>query len=186
MSLEDEIKWDAKYAAQSTSLFEPAAGLVGIANHLPTTGKVLDVAGGAGRNAIWLAQRGLDVTIADVSSVGLKLAKRRAEQANILLNTISLDTENESLPEGPWDLIICVYYLNRKLFPRFVEILAQGGRLAVIHPTKSNLQRQAKPPERFLLIDGELPTLVDRLKIVHYSEGWSTDDRHEAILLAEK
>jgi hypothetical protein len=42
----------------------------------------------------------------------------------------------------------------------------------VIHLPQANVERHEKPPARFLLEDGELPTLVTGLAIVHYEEGW--------------
>ena len=76
----DRQKWDAKYAAAEEIPREPSAVLRSLEKLLPRCGRALDVAGGAGRNAIWLAKRGLDVTIADVSPRGLALACERAKQ----------------------------------------------------------------------------------------------------------
>ena len=68
MSQADRQKWNDKYAAGFPMPREPAAVLVGLDRFLPRRGRALDVAGGAGRHGIWLAQRGLDVTIADISA----------------------------------------------------------------------------------------------------------------------
>ena len=78
MSEFDRTKWDAKYTDPNFAPREPSSVLMSLARFLPAHGKALEVAGGAGRNAIWLAQQGLDVTIADVSSVGLAQAAARA------------------------------------------------------------------------------------------------------------
>ena len=66
----------------------------------------------------------------------------------------------EPLPPGPWDLVTQFFYLNRALFPRYPQILAPGGFLLVVHPTRKNLERYPRPSARFLLEDGELPGLV--------------------------
>lgn len=182
----DRTKWDAKYADAAFAPREPSAVLISLAKFLPTTGRAIDVAGGAGRNAIWLAQRGLDVTIADVSSVGLAQATARAAEAGVTLNTLCTDLEVQNFPPGPWDLILSCRYLQRPLFAVYPQALAPGGTLVVIQPTKSNLERHDKPPADFLLEDGELPGLVQGLQILHYEEGWLADGRHDAVVVARK
>ena len=186
MSEEDRTKWEARYAQHDGKPPEPAQLLVNLAELVPKQGKALEIAGGAGRNAIWLAQRGLDVTIADVSQNGLQIAQERARTAGVSVQTLPLDVDCDALPAGPWDLILCAYFLHRPLFSRFPELLRPGGLLVVIHPTMSNLQRHPKPPARFLLEDGELPGLVCGLEIEHYEQGWLTDERHEAVLVARR
>ena len=56
-------KWNARYQARGATDDEPSHVLRRLTEYLPTTGRALDVAGGAGRNAIWLARHGLDVTV---------------------------------------------------------------------------------------------------------------------------
>ena len=146
----------------------------------------MDVAGGAGRHAIWLAKRGLEVTLVDVSDVGLQVAANRASQANCEINMIQTDLQNNPLPSGPWDVILSVHFLWRPLFEEFAQELAVGGKLIVVQPTRSNLQRHEKPPAPFLLDDGELPTLVASLHVEHYEEGWLADGQHEAVVVARR
>jgi SAM-dependent methyltransferase len=187
MSDFDRDKWNGKYAQWADDVpREPSAVLVGLAEHLPSRGRALDVAGGAGRNAIWLARRSLDVTIADVSRVGLDLARQRAVEAGVKLTLLETDLAAAPFPPGPWDLIVSVCYLWRPLFASYPAALAPGGTLIVIQPTKKNLERHDKPPADFLLEDGELPRLVAGLSIVHYEEGWLADDRHDAVIVARK
>lgn len=186
MSTADRERWDAKYRDREGP-GEPSLSLRGLAEHLPQRGRALDVAGGAGRNAIWLARRGLDVTLADVSPVGLALAERGAAAAGVSLHTCVVDFEQQPLPAGPFALIVDTFFLLRPLFGEFARALADGGRLVFIHPTRSNLSRHEKPPAAYLLDDGELPTLARGagLRVVHYFEGWTADGRHEAQLVAE-
>lgn len=160
--------------------------LVDLIEFLPAAGRALDVAGGAGRHAIWLAKRGFDVTLADVSDVGLQLAAERAGQADCPLECLRIDLQNEPFPVGPWDLIVSVNFLWRPLFAEFATNLAAGGKLVVAQPTRSNLERHDKPPAPFLLNDGELPSLVADLQIEHYEEGWFADGQHAAVIVARR
>jgi SAM-dependent methyltransferase len=182
----DRTKWDAKYSDPQFAPREPSAVLVSLEKFLPNEGRAIDVAGGAGRNAIWLAQRGLDVTIADVSSVGLAQAAARAAEAKVSLKTLCTDLEESPFPPGPWDLILSIRYVQRPLFKIYPQVLSPGGTLVVIQPTKTNLERHAKPPAEFLLDDGELPGLILGLRIVHREEGWLADGRHDAVVVARK
>lgn len=152
----------------------------------PTSGRVLDVAGGAGRNAIWFAQRGFDVTLVDISTVAIALAHERAKDAGVTIATRVMDVEREPLPEGPWDIIVQMHYLDRALFPQYKSLLAPSGLLFVEHPTRSNLVRHAKPSAAYLLEDGELPSLCDEFVIVSYGEGWNETGKHEARLVARR
>lgn len=157
----DRAKWDTRYAERG-ALDEPSEMLVSLVGELPTSGRALDVAGGAGRNSVWLAGRGLDVTAVDVSAVGLSLARERAAAAGVSVATVVADLETDPLPAGPWDLIISFHYLHRPLFDQFPLVLAPGGVLVFVQPTQKNLERHDKPPRRFLLDEGELAGLATR------------------------
>jgi tellurite methyltransferase len=157
------------------------------ADRLPAGGRALDVAGGAGRHAIWLAARGFDVTIADVSPVGLARASAAASARGLSVQIQAMDLEADPrLPDGPWDLMVCFHFLFRPLYADFGRVLAPGGALLVCHPTRTNLERHAHPSARFLLQDGELEALVPGVKVVSLDEGWSPAGRHEARLVARK
>lgn len=186
MSDFDRQKWNAKYEAGFAAEQAPSRVLVGLEKYLPTSGRALEIAGGAARNGIWLAQRGLNVTVADISAVGLAMARERAAEAGALISTLETDLQDQPFPAGPWDLILSICYLWRPLFAQYPAALAPGGLLVVIQPTKTNLLRHDKPPADFLLDDGELPHLVAGLKLLHYAEGWQADGRHDAVIVAAR
>ncbi len=185
----DREKWNARYR-ESPGEGEPSPFLTSLHELLPRRGRALDVAGGTGRHALWLARRGLEVTIADVSDVGLSIAAAEAARAGLPLTTVQIDLERSPLPPGPWDLILCFNYLHRPLFESFARELAPGGLLVVAHPTRSNLQRHARPSAAHLLDDGELRGLMRSpapgivLELVRFDEGWTESGRHEARGLA--
>ncbi|MEZ4446855.1 MAG: class I SAM-dependent methyltransferase [Polyangiaceae bacterium] len=179
-------KWDERHRRGDHTASGPSSFLTAMAARLPRQGAALDVAGGAGRHALWLAERGLDVTLVDVSPVGLALAERRASERGLALTTVARDLEEEPLPAGPWDLIVVVNYLERALFPRFAEILVPGGLLLLAHPTVRNLERHARPSRRFLLERGEAAELLAGLTILEGGEAWTEGGRHEARYLARR
>lgn len=186
MSEADRRKWDERYRQPQLTPATVSEFLIRVADELPAHGRALDVGGGMGQNAVWLAQRGLDVTLVDVSEVALERTRAAANVAGVPITTVRLDLEDDPLPPGPWDLIMATYYLWRPLFDAVTKLLAPGGVLVCVHPTRTNLQRHAKPGPEYLLDGGELPRLVHGLECVHYEENWSPDDRHEARMLARR
>jgi tellurite methyltransferase len=185
VSEDDRRRWDARWQERAAEpMPAPAGFLVEVLPRLPRHGRALDVGGGAGRNALALARHGLAVTIADVSPVGLARALDAATAEGLALATVCVDLEHEALPPGPWDVIIDLHYLERRLFPSFAAALAPGGALVFVQPTIANLERHPHPGRDYLLAPGEAARLVAPLAIELAREGWSTEGRHEAEVLA--
>lgn len=193
MSETDRLRWDARYreegaAARTPSPFVTSSLEPFLSGRSPGPGRALDVAGGSGRHALWLARRGLDVTLVDVSPVGLDLAREAARAAGLALDARALDLEREPLPAGPWDVIVDYHYLQRSLLPVYARELAPGGLLVLVQPTRSNLERHPRPGAAHLLDDGELRRLIAPLplEVVRLEEGWNDEGRHEARLVARR
>jgi SAM-dependent methyltransferase len=183
-------RWDARHREAAPR--EPSSFLQALDPILPRsdgsgdrTPRVLDVAGGPGHNAVWLAARGLDVTLADVSAVALDLARQAARAAGVSLRLLQVNLERASLPAGPFDLIVSLNFLWRPLFAVYPSALARGGLLVFLHPTRRNLERNPSPSARYLLDDGEVRHLLQGLEVVRLEEGWF-DGRHEARLVARR
>ena len=179
-------RWNERYRTQGPNAREPSAFLTSLEERLPTPGRALDVAGGSGRHALWLAARGWDVTLVDLAEEGLALAAAAAEEAGLPLRILQRDVEKDGLPAGRFDLIVCTHYLHRPLFAAWADSLVPGGLLIFEQPTRTNLERHARPSARFCLEDGELPGLLHGLNVLAYEEGWTEAGRHEARLLAQR
>jgi tellurite methyltransferase len=181
-------RWNRRYAEREAPQ-APSRFLVDRAPVLPASGRALDVAGGAGRNALWLARRGLDVTLVDVSDAACDLALERASEAGLPLDVLRLDLDAEPLPVGPWDVVLLHHYLDRRIVRAAPELLAPGGLLLLCQPTVRNLERHPRPTRRWLLDEGELAELVADLpavEVVELDEGWTEEDRHEAGLVLRR
>jgi len=180
----DRERWNARHAEEPPP--PPSPFLAELDPVLPRRGRALDVAGGSGRHALWLARRGLEVTLADVSDVALARAADDARREGLKITTLQVDLEAAPLPPGPWDVILCTYFLHRPLFAAFAAALAPAGLLVAAHATRSNLSRHGRPGPDHVLEDGELPALVRGLEIVRYDEGWLESGRHEARIVARR
>ena len=186
MSDDDRARWDARYRRGEEGAGAPSPFVLAAAEHVPRRGRALDVAAGAGRNGLWLASRGLDVCLVDISPVGLGLAEERAARAGLRVRTVAADLEREPLPPGRWDVVVWTSYLQRSLFPAVRAALAPGGLWIFAHPTARNLERHPRPSRRFLLAPGELAGEVGALEVLVLEEGWTAEGRHEARLLARR
>ena len=184
MSEADRLHWNERYVSREIPAHHNPY-LDAVADFLPTAGDALDLAGGSGRNAIWLAHRGLDVAVLDVSDVGLGVARERATEVGVAVETMVHDLD-DGLPAGTWDLISMFHYLNRPLFAAITDALRPGGVLVGVIATVRNLERNERPPLPYLLREGELPQLLSALELLHYEEAWNDEDRHEARFVARR
>src|SRR5205823_1320491 len=83
MELDEKASWNKKYSEGSHSSLEPDPFLVGANEEFVAdrpAGSALDLAGGVGRHAIWLAQRGWRVKLIDISAVGINQAEENAKK----------------------------------------------------------------------------------------------------------
>lgn len=98
--------WDERYATDDYRFgTQPNKFLVDCAARLKP-GKTLSLGEGEGRNAVYLAQLGYDVTAVDQSAVGLAKARRLAKARGVSLTTITADLNNYLIAPSSWDVIM--------------------------------------------------------------------------------
>ncbi|MGI9606227.1 MAG: class I SAM-dependent methyltransferase [Acidimicrobiales bacterium] len=183
----DREHWNDRYRhADPPTDVRPPEVLAAYEHLIPHEGRALDVAGGTGDAALTMAARGLDTTLVDVSDVALDIVKDRAQRLGMTVSTERCDLTANCLPTGPWDAISCVHYLDRELLPQLGDELTHDGVLLVGIATKTNLERHARPSERFLLEADELPSLVPQLDVIDHVEQWTPSGVHEAWLAARR
>ncbi|MCB0943304.1 MAG: class I SAM-dependent methyltransferase, partial [Mycobacterium sp.] len=124
--------WDARYQGDDFVYgTAPNDFLRDQITRLPV-GKVLCLAEGEGRNAVFLAERGFTVTAVDMSPVGLEKARRLAEQRGVALDTVVADLADFRLEPGAWDGIVSIFAhmppaARRHLHHEVVAGLRPGG-----------------------------------------------------------
>ena len=152
--------WDAHYSDAANAALPPADLLVEVAEMLPI-GCALDLACGAGRNAIYLAELGWTVTAVDSSRVAISRLRERASGIRVDARVADLERREFAIERHGYDLICDFYYLQRDLFADIREGVRPGGMVvAAIHLEGS-----------YALRPGELREEFAGWKVLFYSEG---------------
>ena len=171
--------WDQRYrsgerafedleAAPTPLLIQTARGL--------KPGRALDLACGAGRNALWLAQAGWTVTAVDGAPSAIEILKGRAAALGLSVDAKSANLENHeySIAPASWDLILFAYYLQRDLFEPAKQGVVPGGIiLAIVHlgSADRNVSTHSLKP-------GELRAYFEGWELLHDYEGSPVDPAH--------
>ena len=170
---DSERFWDERYRSEEAAPERgPADFLVEHRYLLPPAGRALDVAMGSGRNALYLASLGYEVTGIDVSGVAVERCRAEAERRGLRVEAVQADLESYQLPREAYDVVIDFYYLQRVLAPALVAALRPGGVL-VFESFTTEQRRFGWGPvqDDFLLRPGELRSLFAGLKELAYREG---------------
>ncbi|MGA8541053.1 MAG: class I SAM-dependent methyltransferase, partial [Terriglobales bacterium] len=161
---EQKARWDLKYEQGLPSLTRPdpfftTAYKKFVDSSFPKSRVALDLAGGVGRHALWLASRGWQVTVVDVSEVAIRKLRETTVERNINLDLLIRDASEYELDPAHFDLIVLFYHFDRNLFPRIVSALKPGGlliaKMSLRWVTGDQPTATANPLQR-----NELPSLV--------------------------
>ena len=110
MSSADFAHWETRYATPEYLYgTEPNAFLKAQAGLLPKAGKALAVADGEGRNGVWLARQGLDVTSIDFSPAAQAKARALAAQHKVAITFIEADVHAWPYPENAFDVVAEIF-----------------------------------------------------------------------------
>jgi len=187
VSAAERDKWDARYregAYEGRS--HPTALLATWLPRLPR-GRALDVACGAGRNALFLAANGYEVTALDISAVGLDRGRRAAAEHGLGVDWLcaDLDDPEHALPAGPFNLIVWARYVHPKLMPYLIARLATGGALLCEQHLMTDQPVAGPTSAGFRLAPGELDRSAAGLRIEHRYEGLVVDPDGRSVALAQ-
>ena len=148
MSDADREKWERRYAEGSyEARTHPTRLLV---DWLPRIGKpegarALDLACGAGRNALYLANEGYRVDAMDISGVALARGAARAAEMGVEVEWIETDLDHVALTPARYDLVVVARYVNRGLTEALVGALREGGHL--LYDNTGGLDRRLYRPD---------------------------------------
>ena len=165
---------------------EPAQFLVENTELLPK-GRALDVAMGAGHNAIYLATMGFEVEGVDISPEAVSSALERARKSGVTVRTQVADLEKEyHIEKGAYEVIICFKYLQRSLIPQIKDGLRTGG-MVVYETFIVDQARFGKPKNPdYLLRHNELLDMFRDFRCLRYREGIVEGPEAVASIIAER
>ena len=141
-------------------------------------GKALDIAMGQGRNSVYLASQGWDVTGFDVSVAGLKAARQAAQDRSLKITAVHSSDQDFDFGAERWDLIAMIYAIEKRSVLRVRTALKPGGIVVVEAGHKS----VSGAP--FEYESNELPRIFKGFRILRYHEVTEVSDwGHEPIRL---
>jgi SAM-dependent methyltransferase len=166
-------RWNRMYTAATPSFNTNAnAFLVDVVTTAMKNGlkpgKALDVSMGQGRNAIWLAQQGWDVTGFDPARDGVNQANETAKKLGVKIHTEVTTDEKFDFGENRWDLILLSYAGCAALAPTVERALKPGGIL-IVEAFHTDALKTMKIGGS-LCSTGELPHTFQGLRTVRYEE----------------
>jgi 2-polyprenyl-3-methyl-5-hydroxy-6-metoxy-1,4-benzoquinol methylase len=138
-------------------------------------GTALDVAMGQGRNALYLAKQGWDVTGLDISAVGIAQAQDEARRQGVKLTIAFQSVDDFDFGTGRWDLIALIYFGAREYVDRVRQGLKPGG-IVVVEGFHRDTAKAAKIGASVVFDTGELPRLFAGFRILRYEDVEATGD----------
>jgi tellurite methyltransferase len=177
--------WDEHYSDPGHLDFTPAPLVVEVADLVPP-GRALDLACGAGRNALHLAALGWHITAVDSSPAAIRVLRGRAAGLPIDAQIADLEAGQFRIAPAAYDLILDFYYLQHDLFPAIREGVRPGGIFAAaIHLCDDSPDARPRNPA-YVLQPGELRRQFADWRILYYSESANPPHRLSARLLARR
>ena len=188
MSAAERDKWDTRYRDGAYEKRTHPTAL--LTDWLPrlTRGRALDVACGAGRNALFLAANGFAVSALDISGVGLERGRHAAAERRLDIEWLHADLDENPdgvLPAGPFDLIVWVRYMQRTLMPQVLAHLNVGGALLCEQHLTTPAEVAGPTSAAFRLEPGELQRSATGLRVLHTYEGLIVDPDRRSVALAQ-
>jgi tellurite methyltransferase len=183
--------WNQRYRDGSHGVSGPDPFLIKSCEEIiqplfPVGGTALDVAGGTGRHAVYLAERAWRVTLADISEVGIERARGLAARHDVTIDFLIGDARSLDLGREQFDVVMVFFYLEREIFPMLCAALRPGGLIVYktyTHEHEKFASRGLSHPMYFLG-DNELLHVFPGFRVLHYRE--SVHERGIAELVARK
>jgi SAM-dependent methyltransferase len=134
-------------------------------------GRALDIGMGEGRNALFLATQGWEVTGFDISDVGVALARAAAQKRGLKLETLVADVDRFDYGRQRWDLVVGMYMhaMITRNAAKIIDSLKPGG-IIVVEGFHRDLNRQGLEGGYIGYRSNELLRAFDRLRVLYYED----------------
>jgi cyclopropane fatty-acyl-phospholipid synthase-like methyltransferase len=161
--------WDERYSGDDLAYGQaPNDFLASMADRLPSGGQALDIGAGEGRNALFLASRGLNVLAVDQSGVGMRKAQRLAQERGLTLRTQAVDLQDFDAEPNSFDVVSSIFVhlpqaLRAALHRRARAWLKPGGMFLLEAYAPDQIERETGGPKDPALL-ASLEVLLAELK----------------------
>lgn len=171
--------WDERYSSEEYIYGkDPNEFLANAVGKIPK-GRVLCVAEGEGRNAVFLAEQGYEVVAVDSSAVGLEKARKLAEERGVSIQTIVCDLAHFDIEPESWDGVVSIFahvppQVRKELHKKVVNGLRSGGVLILesYRPDQLKYKTGGPPSAEFMMT---LEGLEQELKGLDFDYGVELD-----------
>ena len=150
--------WDERYQSPEYVFGDqPCEWLIMNQHRLPQSGQALALGDGEGRNGVFLAELGLEVTSVDLSEDGLSKARELAEKRGVSIQTVQADLEHYEIDTESQDLIVSIYChlpdaIRKFVHSRAEKALKPGGLFILEAFHHSQLKYQSGGPKTMDLL----------------------------------
>jgi SAM-dependent methyltransferase len=183
MAEADRAKWNERYQGGYAAHGHPSAVLQEWISRIPR-GRALDLACGAGRNALFLASHGFEVDAVDISRAALDRARLRAGEAGLEINWIEHDLDEPLTLKAGYALILAVRFMNLPLVRELTATLVPGGFLVCEQHLVTEAEVAGPTDPAFRVRPGELNELAQGLRVRHFEETLTKDPDQRPMALA--
>lgn len=194
LSQADREKWDARYLGGAyEARVHPSALLADWASRIEVTGTApgaIDIACGAGRNALFLARRGWHVDAVDISPVALGRLRAAADAAALSVTCVERNMEPASsamdgIDDRRYSLALLIRYADTALVEVLPRVLAPGGYLIAEMHLRTDAAVAGPRSPRFRVAPGELRGAATAFELLYYHEGFVDDPDGRRVALAQ-
>lgn len=141
-------------------------------------GVACDVAMGVGHNARFLCESGWKVVGIEISDLGLIHAQRIMQDCAENAFFIQADASRVGLRPRSFDLVVCTYYLDRRIMPWITSLLRPRGRVFFETYDTNHLKYEPDFPKEYCLRDGELQRMFAGYKSIKIQ---TIDSGHSSV-----
>lgn len=157
--------WNDRYKSNEFAYgMEPNDFIKSNSHLIKPHSKILCLAEGEGRNAVYLSTLGHDVTAIDYSIEGLRKTKQLANTLGVKVNTIFVDLSDYVFEQNKWDAIICIFghfpsQIRQSIHAQIYIALKKGGKFMMEAYSQEQLNYKTGGP-----LDVKLLYSIDGLK----------------------
>lgn len=186
MSEQDRQRWNERYARGAYQQRpHPSELLVTACTEItPHSGAALDIACGAGRNALYLAGLGFEVTAIDISTVALERARESAAGMDLRVNWQAVDLDTVAVLDEEYQLICMMRYVNPGLLAVAARSLAPGGTLVVEEHLRTRTEVAGPRNPDYRVPEGALLQAAQGLRVLYHREDEFIDPDGAPVALA--